>query len=127
MKNIRKKSIFSHVAKDVEVALFNAQVYGIILYHARVSKSLVTYGDIATAVRIAPRGAQIAQAIEAITTAVAKNGDEIITAIVVGKHTGFPGSGFFKHCRRLGFKIGDTQIDEMAFWEDQLKKLEINY
>lgn len=117
--------MFESTVKAVQRDLYVAQVRGIVCYFAYHLKLLVTYGDIASALQSTPRGGQLAQALAAITEADHKAGKPPSTAVVVNKHVGRPGSGFFVQCRQLGFPVGPSEADEEAFWHECLKRLKV--
>jgi len=103
--------------------MYASMVRGIVLYHAHHLKLLTTYGAIASATKVLPRGGQLAQAIALITEDDHKAKRPLSTAVVVNSKTGRPGSGFFIQCRQLGFEIGESDDDELDFWYAQLFKL----
>lgn len=117
--------MFESTVKAVQRDLYVAQVFGIVSYFANHLKLLVTYGDIASALKVTPRGGQLAQALAAITEADYKAKRPPSTAVVVNKHTGRPGSGFFVQCRQLGWPVGATPTDEETFWQEVIGRLGI--
>jgi len=117
--------MFESTVKAVQRDLYVAQVHGIVCYFAYHLKLLVTYGDIASALQSTPRGAQLAQALAAITEADHKAGKPPSTAVVVNKHVGRPGSGFYVQCRQLGWPVGPSEADEETFWHECLKRLKV--
>jgi hypothetical protein len=117
--------MFESTVKAVQRDLYVAQVHGIVCYFANHLKLLVTYGDIASALGSTPRGGQLAQALGAITEADHKAGNPPSTAVVVNKHAGRPGSGFFVQCRQLGWPVGPSEADEEKFWLECLNRLKV--
>lgn len=111
--------MFEHIEKDVGRAMFASMVRGIILYHTNHLKLLVTYGEIATALKTLPGGGQMSQALALITENDARNKRPLSTAIVVNSQTKRPGKGFFDQCQALGVKFTSPE----DFWQDQIKKL----
>lgn len=112
-----------NVAKDVEAAIYASMVRGIVLYHAFHLKLLVTYGAITSALKVAPNGGQINNALGLITEDDYKNKRPLTTAIVVNSQLGRPGKGFFEQLRRLGYKIQRTDEAEESFWLGELAKM----
>jgi len=117
--------MFESTVKAVQRDLYAAQVHGIVSYFANHLRLLVTYGDIASALKVTPRGGQLAQALAAITEADYKAKRPPSTAVVVNKHLGRPGSGFFVQCRELGWPVGASEADEEAFWHECLRRLKV--
>lgn len=115
--------MFDDTVKGVQRDLYVAQVFGIVAFFAKHLRLLVSYGDIASALGTVPRGGQLAQALAVITENDHKANRPLSTAVVVGKHTGKPGAGFFTQARQLGYNVGGSEKDEEDFWSRQLDRL----
>jgi hypothetical protein len=64
--------------------------------------------------------AELETVLDAINRAENAEGRPLLTAVVVIKETGMPGSGFFAYARELGLHTGS---DDRAFWESELQRV----
>jgi hypothetical protein len=53
-------------------------------------------------------------------------GEPLLSSLVVKTTTGLPGKGYFACARDLGYRIKDSDDDELAFWRDQIKRVGIS-
>ena len=66
----------------------------------------------------------IGKVLDKISTTHFNAGKPILSAVVVHKHDGLPGKGFFKLARRLGIIEQDFDVrNEMAFYIGELERL----
>lgn len=49
------------------------------------------------------------------------NGRPLLSAVVVGKSTGYPGIGFFKCVQEL---LGITVTDNLKYWKEELQRVQ---
>lgn len=116
---------FERIPKDIEAGLYTASVKGILLYHIHCAKSLVSYGDLASATSSMPNGGQLAQALQRIAEDDHLAKRPLSTAIVVSNETHMPGDGFFRQCLALGYQVGSSPEERLLFWRNELKKLDV--
>jgi hypothetical protein len=82
----------------------------------------ITYSDLVekvVSVHMDAHDVRLAHFLGEIAAEEHENGRPLITALVVHKHDGQPGRGFFELARSLNLPV----IDELAFWNDQITLL----
>jgi len=110
---------------DVRVAVYAAQVRGIVHYFAHHLKLLTTYGAIADALKDTPKGCSLPDALAMIAEEDHTRGRPLTTAVVVNHDTGIPGTGFFHQAHQLGAHDPGSGSDlsrvRRLFWRGQLQ------
>ena len=83
----------------------------------------MTYTDLCnevSAISFQPHDQQLAHFLGQISTEEEAGGRGMLTAVVVHKHDGWPGPGFFDLARSLNRKV----TDEAAMWIEEITKLQ---
>jgi hypothetical protein len=99
-------------AKDRTLTLLRevARVGGLITYREQVDR-IGAYN---------PQGAALHQLLSEISRAEHQAGRGMLSAVVVARHTGRPGGGFFEFAeQQLGHPVGD----KTAFWRKELERV----
>jgi hypothetical protein len=112
-------------AREQTEAIKRAEVWGI-LHFCRARGELVGYVDIAKALGMFSGGSELAGILGDIMTRCHLAGDPLLSSLVVKTTTGIPGKGYFTCARDLGYRIKDSDDDELAFWREQIKRVGIS-
>ena len=113
------------VVKAIKSEIRGAEVRGILkLFLSR--KRTTDYVTVAKALGMFSGGSELAGILGNLQIDDNQAGDGLISSLVVSRKTGVPGRGYFENARKaLSCAIPDDPEQERAFWEAELKKLDI--
>jgi hypothetical protein len=112
---------FNHGFSENDWQLAKEQARAAMIKRARRGATL-TYTDLCneiSAIRFDPHDMRLPHFLGEISTEEDASGRGMLTAVVVHKHDGQPGKGFFELARSLGRKV----VNEERAWIAELKKL----
>jgi hypothetical protein len=112
---------YNHGFPESDWRLAKGQARAAMIKRAKRGATM-TYTDLCneiSALPFAPHDQRLAHFLGEISTEEDANGRGLLTAVVVHKHDGWPGPGFFDLARSLG----RTVTDEEKMWIDEITKL----
>jgi hypothetical protein len=124
----QKVIMFSNVTASVGQALITAQVYGILLLHARIIKKPITYSEIGLALKLPRQWGSLTAALNDIAYDDYKCGRPLLSSLVVSCRTKLPGQGYWDlvaHQQGLP-QMTNPQLQQL-FWDDQFNRLTTSY
>ena len=93
-------------------------LYDILIGVAR-QRGRITYGRLGNEFGVAPPFRTLIHALDRVSRAAHAAGRPMLSAVVVNRETGRPGSGFYL----LAWDLGKTVSDEVDFWESEREKV----
>jgi hypothetical protein len=108
---------------DEEWAAAKVAARRVLAAHAAAGDT-ITYAELAAAplgsIPFRPDDAALGRLLGEVSTEEDAAGRGLLSAVVVRKHGGLPGNGFFTLAARLGRAVG---ADRRAFWEAELARV----
>ena len=89
-------------------------------------RSLIFYSDLVkriTSCELEPHGNALAEMLGEISTEEDITGSGLLSAVVVRKEDGRPGSGFFRLAKRRGREFPDTKSGKDRFWSKEVNRV----
>lgn len=112
------KHVFASIYDQIQFGITRATVETLL-----ITKSIQPYSVMAPLASYHHRDSKYHNQLGRVMEEDASEDKPFRSALVINKELGRPGAAFFEKARLLGHNIPKTEAGEIAFWEDQLKKL----